>query len=207
MNGPTTAAVTQPSHFSSFLMGLGFRKIPEQLIQMGDNAVAEGNNDDALRHYNEALRRERRTHHGKDVGTLREALILNKIGWAQSRIGDSFEAMNSLEDALRIQQERLGPGSEDAAATTAQMNRILDEIRVQSGVGERKFVKGDDKGEKNFEVGTNLLEWGDYKEAEVVLKECLKSMDDNKDSQNDRIKVLGAMAGKVCGDLIAHIIC
>ena len=46
-------------------------------------------------------------------------------------------------------------------------------------------------------MGTNLLEWGEYKEAEVVLTKCLKSMNDNDDSQNnneEKIKVLSRMA-------------
>eukprot|EP00579_Thalassiosira_antarctica_P003907 CAMPEP_0201903278 /NCGR_PEP_ID=MMETSP0902-20130614/55392_1 /ASSEMBLY_ACC=CAM_ASM_000551 /TAXON_ID=420261 /ORGANISM="Thalassiosira antarctica, Strain CCMP982" /LENGTH=957 /DNA_ID=CAMNT_0048437315 /DNA_START=11 /DNA_END=2884 /DNA_ORIENTATION=+ len=193
MNGVATETVKPGSFFTSFLRQFRKQSIPE-LIESGDKAVIDGNNEDALRHYYNALEKEQ--HAASDDSSLQAALILRKIGLALSRTGDSFAAMSSFEDALQIQQEKLGPGSEDAAETTAEMLNILDGIRVQSGVGERQFVKGDNGSAiTSLDVGTNLLEWGEYKEAEVVLKNCLKSMNDNDDSKNDeRIKVLGAMA-------------
>ena len=87
--------------------------------------------------------------------------------------------MNCFQVALKIFQDSdvLGPGSQDAAETTAQMIRILDKIRLESGVGERKFVKGAESTHVGVDVGMNLLEWADYKEAEKTLKECLAEND------------------------------
>mmetsp|Transcript_40849 Transcript_40849/g.85836 ORF Transcript_40849/g.85836 Transcript_40849/m.85836 type:complete len:880 (+) Transcript_40849:206-2845(+) len=198
MNG-STALVTdifntrrQSSFFSYLHSSFRQQTIPE-LVDRGDSCFHDGNYEDALHHYNNALKQERYSASNDD--TLQASRILRKIGLSLSRTGDSFAAMNSLEDALRIQQEKLGPGSEDAAETTAEMLKILDEIRVQSGVGERQFVKGDNGSVKAIDVGTNLLEWGEYKEAEVVLKDCLDSMNDDDNAKIDeKIKVLGAMA-------------
>ena len=185
------SSLSLASSFTSFLHQ--FRYSVQDLIERGDQTAEAGNNEDALRHYYSALERER--HSSSDTNTIQAALILHKIGMALSRTGDSFAAMNAFEEALQIRQEKLGPGSEDAAETTAQMLKILDDIRVQSGVGERQYVKGENGSMTSLDVGTNLLEWGEYKQAEVVLKECLQSMSDNDDAKNDeRIKVLGAMA-------------
>ncbi|KAL7531282.1 hypothetical protein ACHAWF_003707 [Thalassiosira exigua] len=163
------------------------------LIERGDNAALDDSIEEALRHYNKALDKERQT--SSDASTIQEAVILHKIGLALIRTGDSFAAMNSFEQALQIRQEKIGPGSEDAAETTAQMLKILDEIRLSSGVGARKFVKGDDGNTESIDVGTNLLEWGQYKEAETVLKQCLQNMNHNDDSRDDeKITVLAAMA-------------
>lgn len=170
-----------------------------ELVELGDNAANEGNNDDALRQYYAALEKER---HSSAAGasSIQAALILHKIGLTLALTGDSFAAMNSFEEALQIRQEKLGPGSEESAESTAQMLKILDDIRIQSGVGERQYVKGDDGSIRSDDAlvkGTNLLEWGEYKEAETVLTKCLKSMNDNDDSQNnneEKIKVLGRIA-------------
>mmetsp|Transcript_24513 Transcript_24513/g.51331 ORF Transcript_24513/g.51331 Transcript_24513/m.51331 type:complete len:872 (+) Transcript_24513:294-2909(+) len=179
--------------FTSFWHHFRPQTVPE-LIERGDNAARDENHDEALRHYYSALKKERHSS-ASDNASLQEAFILHQIGLALSRIGDSFAAMNSFEDALQIQQDKLGPGSEAAAETTAQMLKILDGIRIQSGVGERQFVKGENGSVESLDMGANLLEWGEYKEAEVVLKNCLKSMNDKDESKNDeRIKVLGTMA-------------
>ena len=50
----------------------------------------------------------------------------------------------------------------------AQILKIVAEIRVQSGVGERQFVKGENGNVPTLDVGTNLLEWGEYKQAEAA---------------------------------------
>lgn len=175
-----------------------FTKTVPELIDIADNSAKAGNNEDALRQYYAALDKER-----SSVGassSIQAANILHKIGITLALSGDTFSAMNSFEEALLIRQELLGAGSEEAAETTAQMVKVLDEIRIQSGVGERQYVKGDDESVASkdaLDVGTNLLEWGEYKEAEAILTKCLKSMNDNDDSQNnneEKIKVLGRMA-------------
>ena len=179
------------SSLSSFITS--YRHGVPELIQLGDDAADQGNFEDSLTHYNNALEKERHTASG--ASSIQAALILHKIGLALAQTGDSFAAMNSFEEALEIRQEKLGPGSEESAQTTAEMNKILDDIRVQSGVGERRLVKGDNGQATTVDMGTNLLEWGEYKEAEVVLKECLEKMNDEDDTKcEERIKVLGAMA-------------
>ncbi|KAL7534819.1 hypothetical protein ACHAXR_008206 [Thalassiosira sp. AJA248-18] len=189
-NGSAAGRSLLVPSLTTFLHTFRVQSVPE-LIQRGDNAAIDGNNEDALRHYNMALKNER---HSSGASSIQSALILHKIGLALARTGDSFAAMNSFEEALQIQQEKLGPGSQDAAQTTAEMLKILDDIRIESGVGGRRFVKGEN-GDTSLDVGTNLLEWGEYKEAEAVLKTCLQDMNDNDESKNEeRIKVLGAMA-------------
>ena len=179
------------SSLSSFITS--YRHGVPELIQLGDDAADQGNFEDSLTHYNNALEKERHTASG--ASSIQTALILHKIGLALAQTGDSFAAMNSFEEALEIRQEKLGPGSEESAQTTAEMNKILDDIRVQSGVGERRLVKGENGQATTVDMGTNLLEWGEYKEAEVVLKECLENMNGEDDTKcEERIKVLGAMA-------------
>ena len=102
--------------------------------------------------------------------------------------------MNAFEEALQIWQEKLGPGSEDAAATTAQILKILDSVRTKNGEGERKLMRGLDDSEKSIHVAVNLLEWGEYKEAEDVLNHCLGKMNNDDSSRSgERIDALGAM--------------
>lgn len=179
-----------------------FRNQPsaKALIEKGDDAVEAGDDEEALNNYNKALERERQSASGDSI---QAASILHKIGLTLARTGDSFAAMNSFEEALKIRQERLGPGSEDAAETTKQMLKILDEIRQQSGVGERKFILGDCGSVTSFDdtnnvsLGTNLLEWGEYQEAETVLKKCLQTINDGGDeykNTDEKIKVLEAVA-------------
>ena len=105
-----------------------------------------------------------------------------------SQLGDSFKSMNCFQMALKIFQDsdELGPGSQDAAETTASMIEILDKIRLESGVGERKFVKGAESTHVGVDVGMNLLEWADYKEAEKILKECLVE-NDNGDTESSAV--------------------
>lgn len=171
------------------------QSIPD-LIKNGDTAFGEEKYDDALNHYLAALKKERRS--PVNTASIQSAALLHKIGIVLAKTGDSFAAMNSFEEALKIRQDKLGPGSEDAAETTAQMTKVLDEIRIQNGVGQRQFVKGD-KGvsiEKvSVDVGTNLLEWGDYKEAERILMEFLQVVNENKDLNDaEKLKALSAMA-------------
>ena len=95
------------------------KTVPE-LIDIADNSAKAGNNDDALRQYYAALDKER-----SSVGassSVQAANILHKIGITLALSGDTFiSAMNSFEEALRIRQDMLGAGSEEAAETTAQM--------------------------------------------------------------------------------------
>ena len=169
----------------SFLSGLIEKPIPT-LLKRGDDAYLLEKYDDAIHFYNRALEQERKC----DSSSTDVASLLHKIGVVLARQGDSFAAMNSFEEALKIRQEKLGPGSEDAAETTAQMTKVLDDIRSQTGVGERQYVRGksndaDDKSvEASLEIGTNLFEWGEYKEAEEVLKQCVDSMNANKESSD-----------------------
>ncbi len=75
------------------------------------------------------------------------------------------------------------------------MIKVLDEIRIQSGVGERKFVKGNNGTLVDVDVGINLLEWGEYDEAERVLGECLDSVTSNEQATDAEIlKAQSAMA-------------
>lgn len=191
----------------SFLSGLIEQPIPT-LLKRGDKAYleAESSNDpavvdknfnDAIHFYNRALEQERKS----DATSTDVAFLLHKIGMVLAQQGDSFAAMNSFEEALKIRQEKLGPGSEDAAETTAQMTKVLDNIRSQAGVGERQYVKGktdvDDKSkvENSLDIGTNLFEWGEYKEAEQVLKQCVESMNANeKSSDNEKFQALFTLA-------------
>jgi len=47
----------------------------------------------------------------------------------------------------------------------------------------------------DIDVGTNLLEWGEYDEAERVLSECLDFVTSNKEATDDEIlKAQSAMA-------------
>lgn len=175
------------SFFQSFGLSI------TQLIEKGDNATTCGSHEDAIRYYNNALAKERNLSTGPS--SIQAALILHKIGMAYTRCDDSFAAMTAFQEALQIWQEKLGPGSEDAAATTAQILNILDSIRTQSGIGERKLVRGLDDSDSSVNVGLNLLEWGEYKEAEAVLKKCLESMNcDDSSQSSERLKALGAMA-------------
>ena len=202
MNGSSGATTTQPSAGRKFSMFLqNFRCSVPELVEIGDAAANDGNLDDALQQYNAALEKERRTS-PDGASSIQSASILHKIGLTLALTGDSFAAMNSFEEALQIRQDKLGPGSEESAETTAQMVKILDEIRIQSGVGERQYVKGDDGSVTSLDaldVGTNLLEWGEYKEAEAVLKKCLRNTmndghgDESKNNE-EKIKVLGRMA-------------
>ena len=181
---------------SGRLSGLLEQPVPV-LIKRGDEAYLEENYDDALHYYNRGLEQERR----HDSSSTDVAFLLHKIGMVLARQGDSFAAMNSFEEALKIRQDKLGPGSEDAAETTAQMTKVLDDIRAQTGVGERQYVKGksDNADEKSadcsLDVGTNLFEWGEYKEAEEVLKKCVDSMNANKESSDsDKFQALITLA-------------
>jgi len=177
--------------FTSFFQTFGL-SIP-QLIEKGDNATICGCHEDAIRHYNNALAKEINSSSGPS--STKAALIKHRIGLAYTRCNNAFEAMNAFEEALQIWQEKLGPGSEDAAATTAQILKILDNVRTKTGEGERKVVRGLDDNEKSIHVGVNLLEWGEYKEAEVVLKNCLDEMNNDDSSRcGERIDALGAMA-------------
>lgn len=191
----------------SFFSGLIEQPIPV-LLKRGDKAYLEAesskdpavidkNFNDAIHFYNRALEQERKS----DATSTDVAFLLHKIGVILARQGDSFAAMNSFEEALKIRQEKLGPGSEDAAETTAQMTKVLDNIRSQAGVGERQYVRGksdvDDKStvENSLEIGTNLFEWGEYKEAEQVLKQCVESMNANeKSSDNEKFQALFTLA-------------
>jgi tetratricopeptide (TPR) repeat protein/inosine-uridine nucleoside N-ribohydrolase len=164
------------------------------LIKRGDEAFLEENYDDALDYYNRGLEQERK----HDYSSTDVAFLLHKIGMVLAQQGDSYAAMTSFEEALKIRQEKLGPGSEDAAETTAQMTKVLDDIRKQTGVGERQYVKGkSDVEEKavSLDIGTNLFEWGEYKEAEEVLRQCVDSMNANKESSDsDKYQALITLA-------------
>mmetsp|Transcript_6284 Transcript_6284/g.10254 ORF Transcript_6284/g.10254 Transcript_6284/m.10254 type:complete len:865 (-) Transcript_6284:37-2631(-) len=179
----------------SFLSGLIEQPVPT-LLKRGDEAFSTSDYDDAIHFYNRALEQERRS----DPSSTEVAFLLHKIGVVLARQGDSFAAMNSFEEALQIRQEKLGPGSEDAAETTAQMTNVLDDIRKQAGVRERQFVRGksvaDDKSvEASLEIGQNLFEWGEYKEAEEVLKQCVDSMNANeKSSDSEKFQALCTLA-------------
>mmetsp|Transcript_16557 Transcript_16557/g.33767 ORF Transcript_16557/g.33767 Transcript_16557/m.33767 type:complete len:906 (+) Transcript_16557:109-2826(+) len=167
------------------------RRVPD-LVKNGQNALINGNNDDALNYFKKALKRER---HLNGDGSILAARILHNIGLVLASNGESLAAMNSFEEALHIRQDKLGPGSEESAETTAQMIKLLDEIRIQSGIGERKFVKGNNGTLVDIDVGTNLLEWGEYDEAERVLSECLDFVTSNKEATDDEIlKAQSAMA-------------
>lgn len=173
----------------SFL-GLGFLEQPiPELTRKADDAFAEGNYDEALQFYNRGLEQDRNNDN-----------LLHKIGMVLAKQGDSFAAMNSFEEALKIRQNKLGPGSKESAETTAQMSKVLDDIRTQSGVGERQYVKGknnttDTTPEHALDIGTNLFEWGEYKEAEEVLRKCVESVNDNKESRDsDKFQALCALA-------------
>ncbi len=187
----------------SFFSGLIEQPIPT-LLKRGDKAYLEAesskdpaviakNLNDAIHFYNRALEQKRKS----DSSSTDVAFLLHKIGVILAQQGDSFAAMNSFEEALKIRQEQLGPGSEDAAETTAQMTKVLDNIRSQAGVGDRQYVKGvDDKTVVNpLEIGTNLFEWGEYKEAEQVLKQCVENMNANeKSSDNEKFQALFTLA-------------
>eukprot|EP00573_Skeletonema_grethae_P000180 CAMPEP_0201690814 /NCGR_PEP_ID=MMETSP0578-20130828/4135_1 /ASSEMBLY_ACC=CAM_ASM_000663 /TAXON_ID=267565 /ORGANISM="Skeletonema grethea, Strain CCMP 1804" /LENGTH=860 /DNA_ID=CAMNT_0048175879 /DNA_START=253 /DNA_END=2835 /DNA_ORIENTATION=- len=180
----------------SFFSGLIEQPIPT-LLKRGDKAYLDKNFNDAIHFYSRALEQERRS----DATSTDVAFLLHKIGVILAQQGESFAAMNSFEEALKIRQEKLGPGSEDAAETTAQMTKVLDNIRAQAGVGERQYVRGktdvDDKStvENSLEIGTNLFEWGEYKEAEQVLKQCVESMNANeKSSDNEKFQALFTLA-------------
>lgn len=172
----------------SFIGGLRWQPVPE-LTRKGDDAFEEGNYDESLQFYNRGLEQDR----NNDV-------LLHKIGMVLAKQGDSFAAMNSFEEALKIRQNKLGPGSKESAETTAQMSKVLDDIRAQSGVSERQYVKGKSNTtnttpEHALDIGTNLFEWGEYKEAEEVLRKCVESVNDNKESRDsDKFQALCALA-------------
>ncbi|KAL7447257.1 hypothetical protein ACHAXM_011041 [Skeletonema potamos] len=171
-----------------------FEQSVPALIKRGDEAFLDENYDDALDYYNKGLEHERRY----DYSSTDVAFLLHKIGIVLARQGDSFAAMTSFEEALKIRQEKLGPGSEDAAETTAQMTKVLDDIRKQTGVGERQYVRGKSDVEEqsvSLDIGTNLFEWGEYKEAEEVLRQCVDSMNANKESSDsDKYQALITLA-------------
>ena len=180
----------------SFLSTLVEQPVPT-LVKRGDDAYLEDNFDDALHFYSRGLERERKLDHS----STSVAFLLHKIGVVLARQGDSFAAMSSFEEALKIRQEKLGPGSKDAAETTAQMTKVLDDIRSQSGVGERQYVKGksdaEDKSvvEHYLDIGSNLFEWGEYKEAEEVLRQCVENMDAKKESNDsEKFQALSTLA-------------
>jgi len=170
-----------------FLLGL---QSMQTLLNNGDDLYERGQFSEALHRYELALQKE-------DAHSSQAARIQHKIGLTLSQLGDSFKSMNCFQVALKIFQDSddLGPGSQDAAETTAQMIRILDKIRLESGVGERKFVKGAESTHVGVDVGMNLLEWADYKEAEKTLKECLaeNGNDDAKSSavtEDEKVKAI-----------------
>ena len=52
----------------------------------------------------------------------------------------------------------------------SQILKIVAEMRVQSGMGERQFVKGENGNVPTLNVGTDLLEWEEYKQADMCSR-------------------------------------
>ena len=106
--------------------------------------LSDGNLEDALQMLNKCLAFQQKLHGKRSVEV---ADTFNMMGTVMANMGTdyNFRAMNAFERALKIYQDQIGFGSEEAAACLKNLYLLLHQERVYISISRDEEEEEEDK--------------------------------------------------------------
>jgi serine/threonine protein kinase/Tfp pilus assembly protein PilF len=163
------------------------------LSNLGDVLASMGRNDEAEQHYREALAIKRKAL-GDDHASV--AITLSLLAKLLNSMGRYDEAEQLCREALEIQRAKLEPTHHRTLATASRLARILANKGDWRGAegAYRELVElrsmaypaGDLRITwAQVDLARCLRELGRYEEAETLLQECLRRVEDQLGPDDD----------------------